>query len=397
MNFISETDRKKKIRTLIFHPALAPYRLDLFNELSKTLDLHVVFFHEKVPYYHHHKRERLESDLHCEYLYHQGKVPRINRYVRRGIGHIIASVNPDVVVTHEFLSPTLQIMGGRLTGLRKRDYGVVVWTTDNPHILSGKGLLKLHVRQYMSKYADALMVYSDNVKRMYGMMKGVDEEKIFLCANHQDPKIILGKKHSHRTTEKVSVGFAEDKRVILYVGRLSSEKNIGFLVDAFALLVESRMNGMLVIIGDGPERSSLETYVENSGQTHHTYFAGHLEPEEIYHWYLISDLMVLPSLSEPYGAVVNEAIISGLPVLCSKHAGASVLIDEGVNGYTFTPNNAHILAGLMERVLKSDLKNSLSGNMEQYKKMRALFKRDVKSFVEAVALANESKAHCQFS
>ena len=93
---------------------------------------------------------------------------------------------------------------------------------------------------------------------------------------------------------------------------------------------------MLVLVGDGKERKKIELLVKKEKLEEKVILPGRYEGPELSAWYLCASGFVLPSLSETFGAVVNEALIFGLTVLCSKYAGASCLIESG-NGLIFDP------------------------------------------------------------
>jgi glycosyltransferase involved in cell wall biosynthesis len=123
----------------------------------------------------------------------------------------------------------------------------------------------------------------------------------------------------------------------LYVGRLSEEKNIDLLINAFSRLPE---NCLLTIVGDGPDKKRLEEVSHNLNLTERVFFAGSTSWVGVVKYYATVNVFVLPSLSEPWGLVVNEAMLCGLPVVISSHCGASGdLVHEGLNGFTFNPTS----------------------------------------------------------
>ena len=101
----------------------------------------------------------------------------------------------------------------------------------------------------------------------------------------------------------------------LYVGRLSPEKNLAFLLRVFAL--PAMENFQLTLVGDGPERELLEELAGGNVS-----FAGHVPNERIQDVYASHDVFILTSISEPWGLVVEEALYYGLPVLASSHVGS---------------------------------------------------------------------------
>lgn len=125
-------------------------------------------------------------------------------------------------------------------------------------------------------------------------------------------------------------------RKFVYVGRLASEKNLAMLIGAFARV--SHPDWELLFVGDGPERSKLEKLSADAGIAGNVRFVGGYPWYEVPGWLAQSDVLVLPSHSEPWGLVVNEAMVCGMPVIVSQTCGCVAdLVRDGVNGFTFDP------------------------------------------------------------
>jgi glycosyltransferase involved in cell wall biosynthesis len=95
-------------------------------------------------------------------------------------------------------------------------------------------------------------------------------------------------------------------------------------------------NCILRIAGTGPLRENLEEQVRKAGLDS-VEFVGFVEYNNLPMLYRDADVFILPSLEDTWGFVVNEAMASGLPVLCSKYAHAREMVNEGENGYLFDP------------------------------------------------------------
>ena len=125
----------------------------------------------------------------------------------------------------------------------------------------------------------------------------------------------------------------------LYVGRLSPEKNLTALIEAYA---EYRRGGggrqALVLVGDGPQRAQLKALARESGFGVDIRFEGLRSTAELPRYYAFAGCFVLPSTREPWGLVANEAMAAGLPVLISRRCGcAEDLVVEEQNGLLFDP------------------------------------------------------------
>ena len=123
-----------------------------------------------------------------------------------------------------------------------------------------------------------------------------------------------------------SWGVAEDDKVLLYVGRLAAEKNLGLVVQSYLKAKQHNERIRLVLVGDGPMRESLQQ------QHPDIVFAGYRSGADLAAHYASADVFVFASLTETFGNVTLEAMASGLAVVAFKHAAAGQCIRHGENG-----------------------------------------------------------------
>lgn len=126
---------------------------------------------------------------------------------------------------------------------------------------------------------------------------------------------------------------------LLFVGRLSPEKGVVDLLQACGQLASRSVPFRLTIIGDGPLRPSLEQQTEALGIQDAVEYLGWLPREQLWECYRRADVVCVPSLSEPQGLVVLEALISGTPVVASAVGGIPDMIHDGENGRLHPPGN----------------------------------------------------------
>ncbi|MGE0876649.1 MAG: glycosyltransferase family 4 protein [Burkholderiales bacterium] len=121
-------------------------------------------------------------------------------------------------------------------------------------------------------------------------------------------------------------GAGEDDPVILHVGRLAAEKNLGVLAEVHSRLRALEPRARLVVVGDGPARRDLELRCRGA------IFAGTRTGEDLAAHYASGDIFLFPSLTETYGNVTVEAMASGLAVVAYDHAAAAEHIVHGESG-----------------------------------------------------------------
>jgi glycosyltransferase involved in cell wall biosynthesis len=137
-------------------------------------------------------------------------------------------------------------------------------------------------------------------------------------------------------------------KIALYVGRLSYEKNLDVLTDAFKALDEP--DARLVLVGDGPARESLE----HSLAGHAVTFMGYLTGEALATAYASADVFAFPSLTETFGQVAQEAMASGLPVVGFEAEGVRDLVTSGETGLLARDQSPRAFAEALRTALDSE-------------------------------------------
>lgn len=127
---------------------------------------------------------------------------------------------------------------------------------------------------------------------------------------------------------------------VLYAGRLGPEKNIGYLIKAFAALLKSVPQAILWIAGRGPEGPALERLCAQLGVSDRVQFLGFLDHATLARYYAACDVFVLPSLQEAQPLVAMEAMWFGRPVIVTRAiVAAEEMVEEGRNGYIVDPDS----------------------------------------------------------
>lgn len=186
-----------------------------------------------------------------------------------------------------------------------------------------------------------------------------------------------------------------DKKVLVSVSRLSSEKNIDFLLDAMAQLKAERGNDFrLLIMGEGDERERLEARIEQLELQQHVSLVGAVPPECMADYYQLGDVFVFASKSETQGMVVLEAMAAGLPVVALRSSGIEDVVKEGENGYK-TPENLGLWCERLNLLLDDEARRqAFSGRAQQLARENATdaFARKVHDIYAWVLAAKHQEA-----
>ena len=327
------------MRILCFHPALAPYRLHFFNVLADNADLHLVLLQRNL-YSQKFDQKHLLVKLKAGYEYLDAGYRVFSRTVRFGFGRIIDSVKPEILIGYEASQTTLALLFYRYLRPKSR---VKIWTMmdDSRELVLGRRGLRRIIRDFVIRHVDLVIVPSEDSKEAYRKrIPSVPSDKYAIVpivhdtfAMRENAQTIYEAGRNWRSAN-VPTNWS---RVLLFVGRLAPEKNLKWLI--------RQMKGLdecwgLVLVGDGEERTKLYSVVDELNLGCRVMFVGRQEGDKLYAIMSMADALVLCSTSEPYGAVVSEALQWGTPCIVSRNCGSAVLVETGKNGCVFEYNDS---------------------------------------------------------
>jgi len=338
---------KKKL--LVFHKALAPYRIDLFNELNEAFEMNIYFFRKNLRSQ-KFDMNAINAQLNFipKYMTSGFDFGNRKRMIRFGFLNKIIQHKPDVLICLEYSYITF--IAAAFTKLIFPKTKVYSICDDSVDVAKRCSNMRKIGRSLCFIFLDGIVLGNDFAEEWYNTLFPTIKTIVFpIIQKEERIKDII--KSSHPITKNYIEKFSlQNKNILLFVGRLVEVKNLNLLIDVFSKYVLKNRNTVLILVGDGDKKSGLINQVNELMIQENVIFAGRYEHEELYAWYPIADNFILPSTSEVFGAVVNESLIAGVPVICSDLAGASCLINDK-NGVTFNPYNKEMLLSIFNKKL----------------------------------------------
>jgi glycosyltransferase involved in cell wall biosynthesis len=146
-------------------------------------------------------------------------------------------------------------------------------------------------------------------------------------------------------------GVGDHEKLVLYVGRLVPQKGIEYLIRATSRVSWRFPEAKFVIVGEGWMRGHLEWIAEQSGQRWRVNFTGFISDEDLAALTKSADVMVVPSVYEPFGIVALEGMAAGVPVVASQVGGLAEVVEHDRTGVWVHPRSPESIAWGIERVL----------------------------------------------
>ncbi|MCL4553427.1 MAG: glycosyltransferase family 4 protein [Candidatus Marsarchaeota archaeon] len=147
-------------------------------------------------------------------------------------------------------------------------------------------------------------------------------------------------------------GVSKEEKLLLFVGRLTSQKGCEYLVRALPYIAKYH-NVKLLVVGDGYMRPELERIASSTAEGWRTKFLGFLQDSDLTDLLLCSDVMMIPSVYEPFGVVALEGMAAGVPVVASNIDGLAEIIRHEENGILAFPRDSSSIAWAISRVLSN--------------------------------------------
>lgn len=206
-----------------------------------------------------------------------------------------------------------------------------------------KRLLTSYLRWYC-RQTETIIVPSIMVKRVLTVW-GIKKPIQTVSTGIKMERIKIKHLEEQRKMMRRQLGLPPDARLLLYSGRIAPEKNIPFLLQAFAVIRRQEPRTYLILVGGGPQ---LEDYRQRKEEQ--VIFTGHIAPEQLIDYYFAADIFVYASVTETQGLVLTEAKACGLPIVAVFGGGLADVVRNGLDGY-LTPKNQEVFINHVLRLL----------------------------------------------
>ena len=341
-------------KIVILHNIISPYKTLLFNALHEAYDNFKVLYISESE----RRREWVIDTNELKFPYEiMFPVPTDEVHsvlLFRKTWMCLNALNPEILIIGGY-SYTSSWAG--LFWAKKNKRKIILWSSSNEDD-HRRVFYKEFVKILFVRNCDAYNVYGTK-SRDYLSKLGAKEDKIFIVGNNTDNDFYYNETAKwRRVRDHLIKEFGIPKKNFLYIGRFSEEKNIFFMLDAFKQAVGDNKGWGMILIGNGPQKGEVEHYIKKFN-LENVFMPGFQQKEEIPQYLAVSDVFILPSISETWGLVVNEAMAAGLPVLVSRKCGCYPdIVKDGENGFSFDPFDKDELVGLMKGIIddKVDLK-----------------------------------------
>ena len=372
------------------------YINDIANELTKEHEVVIIAPAKKAKIEQREKRLKIYWVPSSPFPFYDGYFVASPNYVR--ISKILDDEKPDIVNTH---IPVWLGLLGLIAAKRKKIPNVVTYHTHlpdyAPHLFKLKNshidkITKAAVKKMIKhtySMADAVVAPTEELAkelREYGLKKviclpnGVDFNRL-RCSEEMIKSI----------KEKNNI---RDKKIVLYLGRLSFEKRVDVIVEAFSKI--KKTDCVLVVAGAGPDSKRLEEYVKKK-KYQNIVFIGQVPSNEVGSVFAMADVFASASDSETFGLTFVESMHFGVPAVGANRFGAKEIIQDKLNGFLVEPNDVEGFSKSIERIL---YEKNVHQRFSKAAKERAFeysiensAKRLVSLYLELVQNKNNTKNH----
>jgi glycosyltransferase involved in cell wall biosynthesis len=322
------------VRCAIVPPTPVPYREPLFHALSERPEVEICVIYQSAG--------QPSWDVPADWFPSRHPYPAVHlrSWQRRrsgrtpvqwphGLERALRAADPDCVVVSEYGAASLRV----LSWCRRHRRAYLILTECTPAIDAMLPGWQLALHRRLARHADGLIATS-SAARVRLRAFGVPDERITVALQAADVK-------RFRVVAEPRTGPGPVR--VICVGRLVPDKNFGTLIEAFGRLPG---DAELEIVGTGPLENELKRLAGERGI--HASFRGHVPPEQMPELYASADVYALVSTYEPFGVAVREAAAIGLPIVCSRAAGAAgdVAVD-GRNALLVDPHDLDEVAGAL--------------------------------------------------
>ncbi|MEH1889512.1 MAG: glycosyltransferase family 1 protein [Nostoc sp.] len=246
---------------------------------------------------------------------------------RPAIGYVLEEFKPDVI---HVVNPAVLGLSGIFYSKILKIPLVASYHTHLPQYLQhyGLGMLEGFLWELLKGAHNQAALNLCTSTAMMEELTAHGIERVDLWQRGVDTELFHPDLASVKMRSRLSQNYPESP-LLLYVGRLSAEKEIERIKPILEAIPEAR----LALVGDGPHRQALQKHFAGTN----TYFVGYLMGQELGSAFASADAFIFPSRTETLGLVLLEAMAAGCPVVAARSGGIPDIVTDGVNGYLFEP------------------------------------------------------------
>jgi len=360
-----------------------PYRIPLFNELSRQLterniDFKVIFGGLSYP------RRKWKIDMSdCKFSYEVLNKSFINLYFLKygiflysGITRLLLKENPDLIITNGFSLSTMKVCFLKI--FKKIKY--VIWSGAIVRHIQKDAFSKVLLRKLLVRYATSFISYGTKSK-LYLEDLGANPNSVFIGINTVDTIF-----YNSNITSSNSVNIVDTKKHILCLGHITLGKKLDNIIHSIKYLSYIRQDFVVDVVGEGPELENIINMSNAVGVRQYFNFTGFKQKHEIPHYLSMAKCFLFPSEYDIWGLVLVEAMSVGIPCISSIHAGATCdLIQDGVTGFAMDFSNHGEIAKKIDWILcNPDLSRNIGDNAKYYIQKHVNLETSVNGFMTAI-------------
>src|ERR1035437_248158 len=354
-------------RTVILTEIISPYRIPVLNALAGRagVDVRIIFLADTDKALRQWRVYTDEIRFSYEVLpCWRWRAGKHSLLLNRGLWSALDAANAQAIVCGGYNYPA---SWEALWWARRRNARFVLWSESNQRDKRSGHFGVEWLKRYFVSSCNAFVVPGKS-SLAYLRTLGVSEQVVFTAPNAVDNNFFVTQAEElKRQPDAFREKFGLPGRFILFVGRLVPEKGVFDLLEAYAKLGSGlRSEVGLVFAGDGVSREELTQRAKriNPGVV---CFPGFAPREDLAGVYVLAEALILPTHSDPWGLVVNEAMACGLPIVVSTVAGCSAdLVEDGWNGYVVPPRDSEKLSVAIDSLLRQpDLKQQMSARSSE--------------------------------
>lgn len=331
----------KKI--LVLHNIITPYRVHLFNEMAsyyadKFVDFKVIFLSESDKNRHWNNFDiQFSFDILKNTAIRFGKKDLYTFFINKNINGLLEKENPDKIICFgwDHLAAYSSFYWSR-----KHNKEFIIWSGSTVYEKSWRRYFFNPLVKYLVKHSDKCI--GDGTRhRDYLIRLGAKPTNVETFYFQVDVDYFINKSDEFSDDDKKHFKMLLDintQKIIFFNGQLIERKGIFELLQGFRMYQEKHNDITLLILGRGMEKEKMQEIITKQN-IQNIVFADFVPYKEVYKFYTISDMLILPSREEAWGLVINEAMACGLPVISTYETGAvDDLIEEGKNGFVIKSN-----------------------------------------------------------